>query len=130
MKNQVVVGLGSNISPENNIAKAKKILMQKYTVIAESTFVQTKPIGFTNQPEFTNGAVLLETKLSQDLLKSNLKSIEQNLGRTHGENKFGPRTVDLDIVIWNNTVVDKDFYQRDYLKKAVLELLPNSKYIK
>ena len=128
MSHTAVIGLGSNINPQTNIAEAKKILGQKYTILAESQFVVTKPIGTTTQPDFINGAVLIKTALAQERVKKDLKNIEISLGRRHETDKFGPRTIDLDIVVWNNQVMDQDFYQRDFLKQSTLELIPNLKY--
>lgn len=128
MINQVIVELGSNIEPEKYIPEAKQLLAEKFKIISESEFVKTKPIGGTRQPDFINGAVLLETKLSAQELKAILKSIEEQLGRKKGSPSFAPRTIDLDIVVWNAKVVDQDFYQRAYLKESVLELCPNLKY--
>ena len=128
MSHTAVIGLGSNINPQTNIAEAKKILGQKYTILAESQFVVTEPIGTTTQPDFIKGAVLIKTALAQERVKKDLKNIEISLGRRHETDKFGPRTIDLDIVVWNNQVMDQDFYQRDFLKQSTLELIPNLKY--
>ena len=125
--NTVVVALGSNIAPKENIPKAKEILANQYKLLAESGFITTKPFGDVQQPDFLNGAVLLQTSLSLDQLKSGLKKIEGSLGRGP-LNRKGPRTIDLDIVIWNDKIIDPDFYERDYLKQAALELMPNLKY--
>jgi len=127
--NTVIVGLGSNIEPEENIQKARAILAQKYNVLAESYFEVTKPVGEIPQADFINGAVLLETELGVEQLKAALKNTESDLGRKEtSDQKGGPRTIDLDIVTWNRSIIDQDFYKRDYLKKSVLELIPDLKY--
>jgi len=126
--NTVIIGLGSNIDPEKNIEKAKHIINDLFTLQAESKFIRTKPVGYLEQDDFINGAVLIKTDLNADQLKLNLKQVEETLGRQAPSIKFGPRTIDLDIVIFNNEVTDKDFYERDFLKNSVLELLPNLKY--
>ena len=99
-----------------------ELLKQKVDVINLSAFIQTKPIGITNQPDFTNGAVKIQTELSEKILKKLLKQIEDQLGRDRSQPKFGPRCIDLDIVIWNGEVVDPEYYTRDYLKKSVDEI--------
>lgn len=124
--NQAVVELGSNIEPENNIAKAKKLLSEQFKIIALSTFFKTKPIGGIKQPDFLNGAILLETELDLKELKNILKSMEYALGRAKKSFKFGPRIIDLDIIVWNKKIIDPDFYARDYLRISVLEILPQS----
>ena len=126
--NQAIIAVGSNIDPDTNIARAREILARGFEVIAETDFVSTKPVGYTQQPDFLNGAVSIRTDLKLEPLHRHLKRIEDTLGRRRGVLTFGPRTVDLDIVVWNGKLLDPDFYEREYLKKAVLELEPNLKY--
>ena len=126
--NQVIIAVGSNIDPDKNIARARAILAKDFELVAETDLVSTKPVGYTRQPDFLNGAFLIRTDLKLELLRQHLKKIEDTLGRRRTILKFGPRTVDLDIVVWNGKLLDPDFYERDYLKKAVLELIPDLKY--
>ncbi len=126
--NQAIIAAGSNIDPQKNIALAREILARDFEVVAETAFVSTKPVGYTRQPDFLNGAMLVRTELTLEPLRQRLRKIEDTLGRRRGVLTFGPRTVDLDIVVWNGKLLDPDFYQRDYLKKAVLELMPDLKY--
>lgn len=122
--NRTVIGVGSNIDPDTNIAKAKLELTTQFRVLAESRVVETAPVGYTHQANFKNGAVLLETPLGRDRVTQILKGIETKLGRESGGDRSGPRTIDLDVVVWNDRVVDPDFYTRDFLRDAVLALLP------
>jgi len=126
--NQAIVALGSNIDSQKNIALAREILAKDFEVIAETDWVSTKPVGYAQQPDFLNGAVLIHTVLKLEQLRQHLKRIEDTLGRRRGVLTFGPRTVDLDIVVWNGKLLDPDFYERDYLKKAVLDLEPDLKH--
>ena len=126
--NQAIIAVGSNIDPDSNIARAREILARGFEVIAETDFVSTKPVGYTQQPDFLNGAVSIRTDLKLEPLRRHLKRIEDTLGRRRGVLTFGPRTVDLDIVVWNGKLLDPDFYEREYLKKAVLELDPGLRY--
>ena len=127
MINKAIIALGSNIDPKKNVSKARGLLSQKFQIIKESRFIRTKPIGISKQPDFINGVVYIQTENELKQLKRNLKTIETLLGRKKGKEKFGPRTIDLDIVVWNNSIIDTDFYKRPYLKKSVLEILPNLK---
>ena len=126
--NHVIVSLGSNIESDQNIEKAKTVLRQEYNVISESRFVVTKPVGPVKQADFVNGAVFLETELSANGLRTSLKRIESDLGRTQGSDPYGPRTIDLDIVVFNERIIDPDFHTRNYLKKSILELIPDLEY--
>jgi 2-amino-4-hydroxy-6-hydroxymethyldihydropteridine diphosphokinase len=51
-----------------------------------------------------------------------LKDLEDQMGRDRSQPKFGPRNIDLDILIWNNKVVDPDYYTRDFLRTSAAEL--------
>jgi 2-amino-4-hydroxy-6-hydroxymethyldihydropteridine diphosphokinase len=123
-KNVAAISVGSNIEPETHIAKAKALLAADHTLLAESDFVTTAPIGFLDQPDFVNGAWLIETELNCDDLQTALKTIEKKCDRVILTNKFGPRTIDLDIAIFNNKVIDTDIGQRDFLKKSIKQILP------
>jgi len=123
--NRAVVSLGSNIDPTVHVQRARDLIAASYELVAESTLRMTKPVGFTDQADFLNGALLVETALDHEAFRVFLKDIESQLGRIHTENPHGPRTIDLDIVVWNGTVVDDDFHTRDFLREAVIEILPD-----
>ena len=129
MPHEVVIGLGSNIDPEANLEQAVQELKSRFKVSKRSQWTRTKPIGIQEQPDFYNGALLMETELEQQSLKKELKRIEDILGRDRSLPKFGPRTIDLDILIWNKKVVDEDYYERDFLRKGVEEIIPDLELI-
>ena len=129
MPHEVVIGLGSNIDPEANLEQAVLELKSRFKVSKRSKWTRTKPIGIQDQPDFYNGALLMETELEQQSLKKELKRIEDILGRDRSLPKFGPRTIDLDILIWNKKVVDEDYYERDFLRKGVEEIIPDLELI-
>ena len=129
MPHEVVIGLGSNIDPEANLEQAVRELESRFKVSKRSQWTRTKPIGIQDQPDFYNGALLMETELEQQSLKKELKQIEDILGRDRSLPKFGPRTIDLDILIWNKKVVDEDYYERDFLRKGVEEIIPDLELI-
>ena len=56
-------------------------------------------------------------------LKKKLKGIEDQLGRDRSAAKFGPRCIDLDIIVWNGEIVDRDYYTRDFLRQNVSEVI-------
>ena len=125
MSNKVVIALGSNINPDTNLALAVVEIKSRFKFLKLSRWIQTKPIGIQDQPNFFNGTLLMETELGLDNLKLELKSIEDFMGRDRNLPKFGPRVIDLDILIWNGKVVDDDFYERDFLRKGVEQILPD-----
>ena len=120
--NRVFIGIGSNIDPYRHIERALHCLAREHRLVQSSSLTVTAPVGFAAQPDFVNGAALVETELDFDAFTRYCKALEQRLGRVKTVNKFGPRTIDLDIVIWNDTVVDDDYHTRDFLRNAIEEL--------
>lgn len=123
--NRAVIGLGSNINAEENIRRAKEAIAGEFTLIKSSSFVETEPVGFKEQDRFLNGALLIETESDAGVLKSWLRKLESKLGRVNTDNRYGPRTIDLDILVWNGEVVDEEVYEREFLRKSIKELLPD-----
>lgn len=128
MSNKSVIGLGSNIEPEKNIERARQLLKEEFHVLEESRFIRTAPVGYTDQADFINGAVYVETDLPLEELTARLKKLEDRLGRRRSAIKSGPRSIDLDVVVYNGKIIDNDFYARDFLKDSVLELIPTLEY--
>jgi 2-amino-4-hydroxy-6-hydroxymethyldihydropteridine diphosphokinase len=126
--NSAVVSMGSNIDAIENIQKAINAIAQVHTLLKVSSLVHTKPLLFTDQPDFINGSILVATELPKEQFNNYLKDLELQLKRVKSANKNGPRTIDLDITVWNNLIIDNDFYERDFLKNSILELLPSLKY--
>ena len=122
--NQAVIGLGSNIDPEENILKARNAIEGEFKLIKSSSFVETEPVGYEEQDAFINGALLIETELELVSLKSWLNDLESSLGRVRTDNKYGPRSIDLDILVWNGEVIDEEVYEREFLRRSIMELLP------
>lgn len=120
--NKAIIFIGSNIEADKNIKKALDILEVENVVIKHSEFIKTKPIGDIEQDDFTNGAVLIRTYHTLEGLVTYLKLLEDRLGRDRTRDKYGPREIDLDVVEWNGIIVDKDYYERDFMKKLVDQL--------
>lgn len=124
MKNNIaIIGIGSNINADANIPKMLEILGGKVEIIKVSSMLRTKPIGIVDQPDYTNGAVKIATPLGRKELNLLLKEIEDELGRDRSAPKFSPRTMDLDMVVWNGRIIDKDYYTRDFLRRSVQEVI-------
>ena len=101
------IGLGSNLGdPAGNVERAIAALETLGSVTARSSFYRSAPWGVTDQPEFVNAAVLLETELSPRELLAGLKRLETDLGRTESY-RWGPRVVDLDILASDALTVDE-----------------------
>jgi len=123
--NIAILGIGSNIEPAANIKAAKDLLIKEQIFMGESKFQTTAPIGFVHQADFFNGAFMVASELDIEKFRIYLRLVESRLGRVRAENKDGPRTIDLDLAVWNGEIVDFEFYRREFLRKAVLELAPD-----
>lgn len=122
--NDAVIALGSNINPRKNTETALRAIAEAFTLIKKSQFIFTEPIGYKNQPDFLNGSVLVQTELGETEINDELKQIENKLGRKRNGLRYGPRTIDLDLVLFNGRVMDEDVFERDFLKRSIQELLP------
>jgi 2-amino-4-hydroxy-6-hydroxymethyldihydropteridine diphosphokinase len=103
------VGLGANLGPrEVTLLRAVELLAaaERVDVVAVSQLRETDPVGVVDQPPFLNGAVALETTLAPDELLELMLDIERELGRVRAE-RWGPRTVDLDLLAYGDAVVDE-----------------------
>jgi 2-amino-4-hydroxy-6-hydroxymethyldihydropteridine diphosphokinase len=103
------VGVGGNLEdPRVQIERALDLLAAEdgVEVVAVSTLRETDPVGYEDQPRFLNGAVELRTSLEARELLERLLAIERRLGRVRGEGpRFGPRTIDLDLLIHGDQVI-------------------------
>lgn len=120
--NKAIIGLGSNIRPVINMAFAVEQIKKHFTIISVSSFGSTTPIGIIDQPDFLNGAVLVNTQLPIFDVQNLLKKIEDDMGRDRTTPKFGPRIIDLDLIMWNGQIIDNDYYTRPFIQEAVAEL--------
>ena len=105
--NLAYLALGSNLEPERHLREAVKQLAQYGQVRAVSTVWETEPVGFADQPNFLNAAALLATPLTAQALRAEaIPALEAALGRVRTANKYGPRTIDIDLVLFNREVLD------------------------
>ena len=136
-RNIAYISLGSNIDPEANLVAAIERLRRCTTVLGLSSVYQTLPQGFTEQEHFLNMAVKIHTLRKPTQIKSEvIDRIESALKRVHDpENKNAPRTIDLDISLWNDEVIkfggkpwtipDADILRFAYVAIPLAELAPD-----
>ncbi len=122
--NSAIIGVGSNISPEENVSKAEQEVGLLGESLRKSRFIYTKPLIYEKQDDFLNGVFHIDTPYAYDELNDRLKEIENRLGRIRTENKSGPRTIDLDTVVYNYQVMDADVFTRDFIRGPVTEMIP------
>ena len=128
------VGLGANLGPrEVTLLRAADLLAAAdgVEVVAVSPLRETDPVGVVEQPPFLNGAIALDTSLSPRAVLELLLEIEEELGRVRGE-RWGPRTVDLDLLVYGDERVDEDglhvphprLHERRFALEPLAELDP------
>jgi 2-amino-4-hydroxy-6-hydroxymethyldihydropteridine diphosphokinase len=121
---EVFLGLGSNIQAEQNLPRAVALLNQAVQVEAISTAWHTPAVG-TPGPNFLNAALLIHTRQSSQALKQNvIREIEAQLGRARTHDKNAPRTIDIDILIFDNRVIEPEIWERAFLAVPLSELAP------
>ncbi|MBS3804729.1 MAG: 2-amino-4-hydroxy-6-hydroxymethyldihydropteridine diphosphokinase [Oleiphilaceae bacterium] len=126
------IGLGSNLAePLNQLAKAITELaaLPKTTLLGQSPFYRSTPVGPQDQPDFVNGAVSLRTGLTALELLDHLQAIEQRQGRERTR-VWGPRTLDLDLLLFGRKVIESprlivphtELPNRDFVLQPLLDL--------
>jgi len=118
------IALGANISspagsPRETLTAALGQLADLGRVTARSSFYETAPVGFADQPTFLNAAARLETDLDPDTLLDRLLAIERSFGRdrSHGIPN-GPRTLDLDLLLYGSLILDTPSLQLPHPRMA------------
>jgi 2-amino-4-hydroxy-6-hydroxymethyldihydropteridine diphosphokinase len=106
----VYVGLGSNLGDREQTIRAALARLEadpEVDVVAVSSLRETDPVGYTDQPKFLNGAAALRTELSPTALLQRLLQIERELGRERSGPRYGPRMIDLDLLLYGSEEVDE-----------------------
>ncbi len=111
----VYIGIGSNLGErEVTIRDALELLAAdpELEVEAVSSIRETDPVGVLDQPRFLNAAIRLATDLAPHPLLERLLAVEQQLGRVRTGERYGPRTIDLDLLLYGDEIVDEPGLQR------------------
>ncbi len=132
---RIVIGMGSNIEAGENIREALRLLGESVRCLTDiSTFYREPAIGGAEEPAFYNGVVAIETDLLPAELKQTvLRRIEGALGRRRNANKYASRTIDLDLLLHNNSVLSNndltlphpDILKRSFVAIPLYELAPH-----
>jgi len=100
------IGLGSNLGDRDAALRGALELLGT-EVVAVSSFRETDPVGYLDQPRFLNAAAALDTELPPRELLARLLEVERELGRTRDGPRYGPRTIDLDLLLYGDLVIDE-----------------------
>jgi 2-amino-4-hydroxy-6-hydroxymethyldihydropteridine diphosphokinase len=102
------VALGSNLGDREANLELALLRLDKLGLVACSTFVETDPVGVTDQPSFLNAVAELRTDIAPRELLERLLTIERDLGRDRSkETRWGPRTLDLDLLLYGDETIDE-----------------------
>ena len=130
------MGLGANLGErEQTLRRAVELLDAEpgIEVVAVSSFRETEPVGYLDQPMFLNGACAVETELRPRELLERLLAVERELGRERRAGpRWGPRTIDLDLLLYGDVTVDEAgltvphprLTERSFVLEPLLELDP------
>jgi 2-amino-4-hydroxy-6-hydroxymethyldihydropteridine diphosphokinase len=104
------VGLGSNLGDRaDTLRRALELLEAEpgIAVVAVSSLRETDPVGYVDQPPFLNAAAEVETELQPRDVLDRLLAVERTLGRVREGPRFGPRTIDLDLLLYGEESLDE-----------------------
>ncbi len=132
----VYLSVGSNIGDRSEHCRfglSSLVGIENTRVAAKSRIYETEPVGFEDQGRFLNLVVKIETCLSPSELLKKLKAIEAESGRDFGQVRFGPRTLDMDILFYDDLIVETDrltvphprMHERRFVLKPLCDLDPN-----
>lgn len=117
--------LGSNIDAQRKLPEAIGQLSQHVEIVKISDAWQSAPVGMEGD-DFLNAALLIKTDKEMHALKYEvLRPIEKALGRTRTDNRFIPRTMDIDIVIFDDRVIDDDLWDYPHIAVPAAQLAPD-----
>jgi len=136
MLRRTYIGLGSNLDdPKSQVLRAFKGLskLPKSQLIAQSSLYESKPVGSIEQPDFINAVVSLDTGLMPLQLISQLQKIEIAHKRMRGKGQWGPRTLDLDLLLYGNmrintkrlVVPHPHMFERNFVLYPLYEIAPD-----
>ena len=130
------IAIGSNLaSPLEQVNAAVQALgeIPQSQIIAVSSFYRTPPLGPQDQPDYLNAAVVLDTALDAETLLDNTQRIELQQGRVRKAERWGPRTLDLDLMLFGNEIINTerltvphyDMKNRGFMLWPLFEVAPD-----
>jgi 2-amino-4-hydroxy-6-hydroxymethyldihydropteridine diphosphokinase len=126
------VGLGANLGDrERSIRRAADLVGASRL----SAIVETEPWGYTEQPRFLNAVAEVESSLAPRQFLDHLFDVERRLGRERIGPRWGPRTIDLDLLLWGDETIDEPglqiphprLHERLFVLEPLAELVPERK---
>lgn len=122
---QVYLSLGSNIQPEINLLRAIELLYEYGEIHRVSKAWESEAVG-SDGPNFLNACALFATPLLQPEVKEQvIHPIETKLGRKRSADKYAPRTIDIDIVLYDEQLCDAKFWKQAFVVVPLAEIHPD-----
>lgn len=117
--------IGSNIQPEENIKKAIALIQAEMRIANISSVWESHAVG-NNGPNFLNCVLVVETELSIEVIKNQvIRNLENSLGRVRTNDKYAPRTIDVDLIVYNGQMIDPEICHRVFIAVPLAELVPD-----
>ncbi len=124
---QIILLIGSNIEPQKNIPAALKMLEEVHPFKRCSRIWKTTAFG-SKGPDFLNIAVQTDTSLSMIEYKDQvIKKIETALKRERLPDKNAPRTIDIDIIVFDDNIIDRGIWNKFFITVPLADILPEWK---
>jgi 2-amino-4-hydroxy-6-hydroxymethyldihydropteridine diphosphokinase len=120
--NTAILMLGSNANAEMNIELAKEKISEYYEIVSMSSTITTQPFGKQYRSRFQNEAIKILSDETAEETKATFKLIETELGRTDTSKEKGIIPIDIDLILWNGTIVHKDYERFDFVRKCIDEI--------
>jgi len=124
MTKVVCVELGGNIQADHYLPRAMEELRARFNVLKVSQVWETPPVGCEGCENFLNAAALIQTDRSLEELKTIFRQIEKDLDRVRTADKFAPRTIDIDTLVYDGVVVEPELWAYAHLAVPVGEIMP------
>jgi len=122
---EAYLNIGSNINPDHNLQQAVRMLREQGQVKAVSNAWESHAFG-SGGPNFLNACVLFLTPLDAQTLKQQIiRPIEASLGRVRSTDKFAPRGIDIDIILFNEEPFGAEFWSNAFVVVPLADLLPD-----
>ena len=131
------LSLGSNVGArEQHLREAITRLEVLGHVISISSFYETEPVEFADQPWFLNCAIALESTTTPEQLMAAILRIEEEMGRRRTQNRKGPRTIDIDVLLLGSQIINSPgltiphpaMHQRRFVLEPLSEIAPEAQH--
>ncbi|MBQ4839149.1 2-amino-4-hydroxy-6-hydroxymethyldihydropteridine diphosphokinase [Pseudoalteromonas luteoviolacea] len=123
---EIYISIGSNVDRERHFKNGLAALIDHFPNYKHSNVYESEPVGF-NGRNFYNSVFAANTKMGVEQVCKLLKKIERDNGRTPGDKKFSPRTLDLDLLLYDDLICEQPAQlPRDEISKNAFVLLPLS----